>query len=132
MNRLVGAIAILGALIVIEAISPQGFPIVVGAVLIGSTVICWAATLLLGNAHDYDRDEAEHGGPEASRLLEAAFYAALLLAIASTVGALLGLFAILRVANIIAPNPQVFLIGIAWVMVLIPGPAIELLRVFRK
>ena len=131
MNRLAGAAAILLALVVTEATVPTLFPLIVSVILVVSPLVCWSATVRLGRAYDFDQDDAHNGGPASSRMLEAAFYTGLFLSIASTVGAILGVVAVLRVSGLVAPTPQVFLIGIAYVMVLIPGPAVELLRVFR-
>ena len=56
---------------------------------------------------------------------------ALALALASSTAGVLGVFAVLRALNVVGPNPDVFLVGLSFALLMIAAPAVNWLVVWQ-
>lgn len=121
-RRVLAATALLSGLIVGELAAPELFTLGVSAALVIAPGINWVAI---------GRFRVKHQANPGIRSLQAAYYTLVVLAIASTTVALIGLVVLLRAAGLVSMVPRdVFLIAIAYSLLLITAPAIEWL-IFR-
>lgn len=122
-SRLAGALGLLVVLIVIQQLAPDLFPLFVAAALIGLPILQWATVYFFG------RRAAEN--PQILAL-QIRTQDAVALAIASSVGAVLGLLVVLRALALIPiVDRAVFLIGVSFVLLMVAAPAVNWLIVWR-
>lgn len=114
-SRFTAAGLLLVALVFLELLVPALFPLIVAAVLIVLPPFHWATVLFFGR-----RAMAAPDVPVLGTRTQDAF----MLALVSTTAAFLGLLVVLRAFERIGPVPrEVFLIGVAYCLLLVAGPA---------
>lgn len=126
--RAAGAALLLLGLVALEIVAGPAFIWFVAIALLIAPAISWRAWWHLRNLR---RQRAALGEP-VIRSLQSAYYVALFLAIASSAIAVLAALTILRaVPGLIPAIPrEVYLIGLAYPMLLLMGPAFEWLILF--
>lgn len=131
-RRVAASLTLLGVLVLINTLAPQLFPLVVALALIVSPVVCGAAAYYFTQLSLTDAMEAARDGREPIRSLRDRAQTSLLLAIASSAGALLGWLVVFRAFGWIPPVPrETFLVGLSYALLLIAGPAGNWLAVWR-
>ncbi len=122
-TRLAAALTVLFALILLQLTVPDVLPIVVAVALIVLPVIQWATVVFFALRALEDPTIIS---------LRARVQDAVALAIASTVGAVLGLIVVARQLNVIPPVDRgVFLVGISFALLMTAAPAINWLITWR-
>ena len=122
-NRLAGSIGLLIILALVEELADGIFPLLVAVVLIALPVLQWATVYFFATRLDAHPDILA---------LRARVQDAVALALASTVGALLGLLVVFRALNIIASiDRNVFLVALAYVLLMVAAPAVNWLATWK-
>jgi hypothetical protein len=123
MSRPLGAAVLLAILLALEFVVPTAFPLLVSVALIGGSSINWQAFWRLRSHYLADPSIVS---------LRTAYFAATLLAIASTSLAFVGILVAARAVNLIDAIPrEVVLIGLSFPALLMTGPALDWLLTFR-
>lgn len=121
--RLAGSVALLVVLILLQQVTADAFPLFVAGALIGLPALQWATVYFFG------RRAMESPEILALRIRT---QDAVALAIASSVGALLGLLVVLRALALIPfVDRAVFLVGLSFCLLMVAAPAINWLIVWR-
>lgn len=122
-TRLAASAALFLLLLGLEAILPEGwFVLVVGVGLIAVPILGWATFYFFGRRAVRD---------DAPFTLRIRTQDAMFLAIASTVAGILGAIGLARVLNIIPPIGSMFVVGLAFCLLMIAAPAVNWLVVWR-
>ena len=122
-TRIIAALLVLLALIVMYIVLPDVLPVIVAVALIVLPIIQWAAVGFFA-ARAVENPEIIS--------LRARVQDALALALAQTAGAVLGLILVLRALNVIAPVDRgVFLVGLSFALLMIAAPAVNWLVTWR-
>lgn len=122
-SRVAGALGLLVALVVIEQLAPDQFPVFVAAALIGLPILQWATVYFFG------RRAAENPKVVGLRIRT---QDAVALAIASSAAAGLGLLVVLRALALIPiVDRAVFLVGLSFCLLMVAAPAVNWLIVWR-
>lgn len=122
-SRLVGALALLVLLIAVERLMTDQFPLFVAGALIALPILQWATVYFFGR-RAVDSPEI--------MALRIRTQDAVALAIASSVGAALGLLVVLRALALIPyVDRAVFLVGLSFCLLMVAAPAVNWLIVWR-
>lgn len=116
-SRFLASAGLLGGLVILNVVAGSAFAFIVAVALVIAPSICWAAT--------YYFTKRSKANPSIKSLRERA-QTSFLLAIVSTTGAVLGAIVVLRELSVIAAVPRdIFLVGLAFALILVAGPALN-------
>lgn len=122
-TRFAAALGLLLLLVFLQLVAPSAFPILVAAVLVVSPFLNLAAYWFFARRAVL---------PDAPFTLKIRVQDALALLLASTTSAVLGVLVVLRALNVIAPvDRAIFLVGIAFALLMLAAPAVNWLVVWR-
>lgn len=122
-TRLAAAVIVLAALILLQVTIPDMLPLIVALALIVLPILQWAAVGFFAARSLEDPTIVS---------LRARVQDALALALAQTVGAALGMLVVLRALNVIpGVDRGVFLVGIAFCLLMTAAPAVNWLITWR-
>lgn len=116
-ERLLSAGLLAVALVILQVILGEAFPIAIAAALVMAPTLSWRA---------YARLRRKHRVWPHIQSLRTAMFTALFLALISTELAGIGLFVVARALELVpALTREEFLVLLAWPLLLLTGPAIE-------
>ena len=122
-TRLLLAAMVFTALVLLQVTVPDILPVIVAIALIVLPIVQWAAVGFFAARSLEDPTIIS---------LRARVQDAVALALAQTVGAFLGALVVLRALNIIDPvDRSVFLVGIAFALLMIAAPAVNWLATWK-
>ena len=122
-TRIAAALIVLLGLVILQLAIPEILPVIVAIALIVLPIVQWAAVGFFAARSIEDPTIIS---------LRTRVQDAMALALAQTVGAFLGALVVLRALNIINPvDRSVFLVGIAFCLLMIAAPAVNWLWTWK-
>lgn len=131
-GRVVGAGLLLGALIVLESVSPDLLSVVASGILVATVLLTWSAALFFVRKALLDGRQSKIDGVPPIISLRARAQDAVALALGHSAGALLGAIVIGRALGFVPPVDRgVFVVGLSFALSMLAAPALNWLVLWR-